>query len=81
MIKKPTKEEKKEVKKPESKKEEPKESREVLAAIAEIREKYGEGSIMKLGDARRVDVDVIPTGSLSLDMALGVGGIPRGRVI
>jgi len=72
---------KSEVKKPEPKKEEPGESREVKAAIAEIREKYGEGSIMKLGDARRVNVDVIPTGSLSLDMALGVGGIPRGRVI
>jgi recombination protein RecA len=50
-------------------------------AIKEIQEKYGDGSIMKLGDARRVDVDVIPTGSISLDLALGVGGIPRGRII
>ena len=50
-------------------------------AVKEIQEKYGDGSIMKLGDARKVDVDVIPTGSLSLDLALGVGGIPRGRVI
>ena len=50
-------------------------------AIKEIKEKYGEGSIMKLGEAKRVDVDVIPTGSISLDLALGVGGIPRGRVI
>ncbi len=50
-------------------------------AIKEIQEKYGEGSIMKLGDAKKVDVDVIPTGSISLDIALGVGGIPRGRVI
>ncbi|MDO8495794.1 MAG: recombinase RecA [bacterium] len=50
-------------------------------AVKEIQEKYGEGSIMKLGDAHRVDVDVIPTGSISLDLALGVGGIPRGRVI
>ncbi len=49
--------------------------------VKEIREKYGEGAIMKLGDARKVDVDVIPTGSLALDMALGVGGVPRGRVI
>jgi recombination protein RecA len=50
-------------------------------ALKEIQEKYGDGSIMKLGDARKVDVDVIPTGSISLDLALGVGGIPRGRVI
>lgn len=50
-------------------------------AVKEIQEKYGEGSIMKLGDARRVDVDVIPTGSFTLDSALGVGGVPRGRVI
>src|SRR3989344_5856147 len=53
----------------------------VEAAIKSIQAKYGEGAIMKLGEARRVDVDVIPTGSLSLDMALGVGGVARGRVI
>jgi len=56
-------------------------SRSIDVAIREIQEKYGDGSIMKLGDARRVDVDVIPTGSVSLDLALGVGGIPRGRVV
>ena len=50
-------------------------------AVGEIKEKFGEGSIMKLGDARRVDVDSIPTGSISLDLALGVGGMPKGRVI
>ncbi|MBI3627314.1 MAG: recombinase RecA [Candidatus Sungbacteria bacterium] len=49
--------------------------------VKEIQGKYGEGSIMKLGEARKVDVDVIPTGSLALDWALGVGGIPRGRII
>ena len=49
--------------------------------VKEIQDKYGEGAIMKLGDAQKVDVDVIPTGSLALDMALGVGGVPRGRVI
>lgn len=49
--------------------------------LKEIQAKYGEGAIMKLGESRRVDVDVIPTGSLSLDIALGVGGAPRGRVI
>jgi recombination protein RecA len=53
----------------------------VAFAIKEIQEKYGDGSIMKLGDTRRVDVDVIPTGSISLDIALGVGGMPRGRVV
>ncbi len=50
-------------------------------AIKEIQSKYGDGSIMKLGEARKVDVDVIPTGSISLDLALGVLGIPRGRII
>lgn len=49
--------------------------------IDEIKQKFGEGAIMKLKDVRAVDVDVIPTGSISLDLALGVGGIPRGRVI
>ncbi|MDP3710220.1 MAG: recombinase RecA [bacterium] len=51
------------------------------ATVKEIQEKYGEGAIMKLGEARRVDVDTIPTGSFSLDLALGVGGVPRGRII
>ncbi len=51
------------------------------AAVKEIQDKYGEGSIMKLGEARKVDVDVIPTGSFSLDAALGVGGFPRGRIV
>lgn len=49
--------------------------------ISSIIKRYGDGAIMKLGDAGHLDVDVIPTGSLSLDVALGVGGIPRGRVI
>ncbi len=49
--------------------------------VAEIREKFGEGVIMKLGDIKHVDVASIPTGSISLDLALGIGGIPRGRVV
>ncbi len=49
--------------------------------MAEIKEKFGEGSIMLLGQAPKVDVDAIPTGSISLDVALGVGGIPKGRVV
>ena len=46
-----------------------------------LQTKFGEGSIMKFGDSPKVDINVIPTGSLGLDMALGVGGIPRGRII
>jgi recombination protein RecA len=62
-------------------KEDARENKNVALAVKEIQEKYGDGSIMKLGDARKVDVDVIPTGSISLDIALGVGGMPRGRVV
>ncbi len=51
------------------------------AALDEIKEKFGDGAIMTLKDVKAVDVDVIPTGCISLDMALGVGGIPRGRVV
>lgn len=51
------------------------------SAVKEIQDKYGEGSIMKLGDAKRVDVDAIPTGAFSLDLALGIGGVPRGRIV
>lgn len=58
------------------------EKKKALNSVFEVIEKqYGKGSIMKLGDTTAVDVDVIPTGSMTLDMALGVGGIPRGRVI
>lgn len=49
-------------------------------ALSEITKRYGDGSIMRLGEAHTLQVDVIPTGSLSLDLALGIGGIPRGRV-
>jgi recombination protein RecA len=51
------------------------------SAIREIQAKYGEGSLMKLGETKKVNVDVIPTGSLGLDIALGVGGMPKGRII
>jgi recombination protein RecA len=50
-------------------------------AVDEIKQRFGEGAIMKLKDANRVDVDAISTGSISLDLALGVGGVPRGRVV
>ncbi len=50
-------------------------------AISQIKQKFGEGSIMKLGDAKALQVDAIPTGCLSLDLALGIGGVPKGRII
>jgi recombination protein RecA len=49
-------------------------------AIGDLDKRYGDGTVMRLGEAHHLRVDVIPTGSLSLDIALGVGGIPRGRV-
>lgn len=49
--------------------------------IKSIQTKFGEGAIMKLGDAPKVDISTIPTGSIGLDIALGIGGIPRGRII
>ena len=50
-------------------------------AMAQIERAYGKGSIMRLGDNSRVMVEAIPTGSLALDLALGIGGVPRGRII
>lgn len=49
-------------------------------ALSQIERRFGKGAIMKLGDSTNIQVDVIPTGSVALDVALGVGGIPRGRV-
>ncbi len=68
---------KKVAKKEETKKDDVK----VDAVVDEIRTKFGDGMLMRLGDVRRVDVATVPTGSLSLDLALGVGGVPRGRVV
>src|SRR5678810_269277 len=51
------------------------------AALAQIEKQYGKGSIMKMDDAAIKDIDVVSTGSLGLDLALGVGGLPRGRVV
>jgi recombination protein RecA len=56
--------------------------RELDAAISTITKTYGEGSIMRLGDAHALKrIEVIPTGALAVDLALGVGGVPRGRVV
>ena len=51
------------------------------AAVDEIKQRFGEGAIMKLEETGAVNVDAIPTGSISIDLALGIGGMPRGRVI
>ena len=52
------------------------------AALANIEKAHGKGSIMKLGDSKaNINIETVPTGSLSLDIALGLGGIPRGRVV
>src|SRR3989338_744065 len=75
------------------KKEEKKEEKKVVAvksddkqkaiesAVSQIEKQFGKGSIMRLGQSTKFDVDVISTGALSLDLALGVGGVPYGRVI
>lgn len=58
------------------------EKKKALDAVFKVIEKeYGTGSIMKLGDTHVASVDAIPTGSMTLDMALGVGGLPRGRIV
>lgn len=50
-------------------------------AMEQIKSKFGDGAIMKFGEARKTNVDAVPTGCLSLDIALGIGGVPRGRII
>ena len=50
-------------------------------ALSQIEKNFGKGSVMKLGEVGSVNVDAIPTGALSLDIALGIGGVPRGRII
>ncbi|GAB2681312.1 recombinase RecA [Saccharopolyspora gloriosae] len=50
-------------------------------ALAQIDKQYGKGSVMRLGDETRAPVEVIPTGSIALDVALGIGGLPRGRIV
>jgi len=73
----------KEVKEKREPKKEPekKENKALNSAINEIKERFGEGSIMKLSETHAVNVDTIPTGSIAMDIALGVGGMPRGRII
>lgn len=61
--------------------EEKKASKALESAVNEIKERFGEGAIMKLSETHAVNVDAIPTGSIAMDQALGVGGMPRGRII
>src|SRR5437868_5510188 len=51
------------------------------SALAQIDRQFGKGSVMRLGSDERAPVEVIPTGSIALDVALGIGGLPRGRII
>lgn len=64
-----------------AKKQKPGSKSAIQEALEEIQQRFGEGAIMRLKDVRSVDVEVIPTGSISLDLALGVGGVPRGRIV
>jgi len=65
-----------------TRKEEDSKKKDALGTVVdEIKERFGEGMIMKLGEAKKVDVEAIPTGSVSLDIALGIGGVPRGRIV
>ncbi len=60
---------------------EPKENKALNSALDEIKERFGEGAIMTMREIHAVDVDVVPTSSIAMDLALGVGGMPRGRII
>src|SRR5215207_1578332 len=56
-------------------------SKAIDAAVSQIERQFGRGAIMRMGDEERQSVACIPTGALALDLALGVGGVPRGRVV
>lgn len=59
----------------------PEKRKAIEAALGQIEKQFGKGSVMKLGDVSTMNVEAIPTGALSLDIALGIGGIPRGRIV
>lgn len=67
--------------KKEGKEKEGEKSKDLDSLLETLQSKFGAGAIMKLGDSKKVDVDAVPTGSFSLDLALGVGGLPKGRII
>ncbi|MGZ4628732.1 MAG: recombinase RecA, partial [Oryzihumus sp.] len=56
-------------------------SKSLDAVMAQIEKQHGKGAVMRLGDDVRPPIEVIPTGSIALDVALGIGGLPRGRVV
>src|SRR5690242_19219101 len=56
-------------------------SKALSAALSQIERQFGKGSVMKLGKSDKIEIESIPSGSLGLDIALGIGGLPRGRVI
>ncbi|MGO8861992.1 MAG: DNA recombination/repair protein RecA, partial [Acidimicrobiales bacterium] len=51
------------------------------AALGQIEKQFGKGSVMRMGDNLSMNIESIPTGALSLDLALGIGGLPRGRIV
>ncbi|MGL4920512.1 MAG: recombinase RecA, partial [Plesiomonas shigelloides] len=53
----------------------------LAAALGQIEKQFGKGSIMRLGDTKTLDIEAISTGSLGLDIALGIGGLPTGRIV
>ena len=55
-------------------------SRAIDLAIGQIEKQFGRGAIMRLGEQNKLEIEAIPTGSLALDIALGIGGVPRGRI-
>ena len=57
------------------------ENHEIEAVLKEINKQYGNGSVMLLGESPTMDIEVIPSGSLTLDLALGIGGYPKGRIV
>jgi recombination protein RecA len=59
----------------------PNKEKALAAVLSQIEKQFGKGSIMKLGEDRTMDVETISTGSLSLDVALGAGGLPMGRIV
>lgn len=61
--------------------ENPEKKKALEAALSQIEKQFGKGSVMKLGEFKAMEIEAIPTGSLSLDIALGIGGVPRGRII
>ena len=61
--------------------ENPEKKKALEMALGQIEKQFGKGAVMKLGDFTAMNVEAIPTGALSLDIALGIGGIPRGRII